>query len=89
MSFVHRTFRLPLTPSTDLAGLLRTVADADACEIFRHDWSPHGATIVQVHKSATFILHTWPERAFCTLDVIALEIGQTPSENDEAEFGEG
>ena len=89
MSIAHRTFRLPLPRGADPSRLLQSFAGPTAAEVLRHDWAPHGATVVQVQGSATFILHTWPERELFTLDIIYLKNEQTLVEVCTADLDEG
>ena len=88
MSFVHRTFCLPLAEGADPAVLLRAFAGSETEEILHHDWTPHGTTVVHVRGTATFILHTWPERCLYTVDVIRLKNEQPSIENGPAGRGE-
>ena len=89
MSFLHRTFRLSLLPGTDPEEVIRAFAGSDASTVLRHDWTPNGVTLVAVTASSTWVLHTWPERGFGTVDVIVYEPTQPLAEDLRASLGEG
>lgn len=89
MSFHHRTVRLPLAAAGDADRWLHAYAGGPYDVILRHDWTPVGATLVATRDEVTFVLHTWPEYGFATLDIITAEGAQRPAEIVEADFGEG